>query len=345
MIQRILIACCLMVVLMLAGCGRDSAEITTTPNTLPTFQPVALDGRRLNVVATTTIIGDIVAQIGGDQIDLTILIGTDQDAHSYQATPGDLVALEDADVIFVNGWNLEEKLAETISENYAGKAVIISTGISPRHFDEAGEHNDDHDTDDDDDHDGHDDEHDDTAHDHQEAIDPHVWFDITNVTIWAQNTSAILSMLDPGSEEVYQANLDNYLIALTELEKETNTLIAEIPVANRKLVSNHEAFGYFIDAYGFKRVGTVIPSTSTNAEPSANDLADLVSVMQREGVCTVFSERSQSPALAETIAGELSDCAEVQVLPLYSEALGEGEADSYIGMYRSNVKTIVEGLR
>ena len=340
MIQRILLSCILMM-FVLIGCGANSAEITQTdPDTLPTFQPISSDGR-LNVVATTTIIGDVVSQIGGDQIDLTVLIGTDKDAHSYQATPGDLVALENADIIFVNGWNLEEKLAETITDNHSDKFVSISTGITARQLTGESGHDDSHD----DEHDAeHNDDHD-SEHGHEGGLDPHVWFDISNVKIWAQNGSTILSMLDPDSEGIYQANLNSYLISLSNLEEEIDTLIAEIPVENRKLVSNHEAFGYFVDAYDFENVGAVIPSTSTNAEPSASDLADLVKVMQSEGVCTVFGERSQSRDLAETVTGELSDCAEVKVLALYTEAIGEGEANSYIGMYRHNVETIVDGLK
>jgi ABC-type Zn uptake system ZnuABC Zn-binding protein ZnuA len=282
--------------------------------TLPAFQPVDLDGRSLKAVATTSIIGDVLANIGGREIELTVLIGRNKDTHSYEPTPQDFVALEEADVIFLNGWNLEEQLAEVVAANFAQKAVAISADITPRQLDNG-------------------------------SVDPHVWFAIDNVMQWAQNGRQILSQLDPENESTYTANLTTYLAQLTTTEQEVDALLAQLPVEKRKLVTNHAAFGYFADTYGFDVIGTIIPSLSSSAEPSASDLADLVGVMEREGVCTLFAETSQSDALARTVSAELSTCPNVQLLPLYTESTGDGDAASYIGMFRANVETIVNGLR
>lgn len=330
---------------------------------LPELAAASLDGRALRVVATTSIVGDVVANIGGDSIDLTVLMGAGQDPHGYEATPQDLVAMEEADVIFVNGWDLEERLAESIEENFDDKYVAISAGIEPIEFGgEHGhddEHGDEHDEDEDheegeehddehadeDEHaeeDDHDDDH--AGHDHSGA-DPHVWFDIHHGEQWAENAASVLSTLDPANAANYEGNLAAYAEELEALEEELETIVATLPMEKRQLVTNHDALGYFAAAYDFDIVGTVIPSLSTNAEPSAGELAELIDAMQDAGVCTIFGETTDSNTLAETVAAELNDCENVQVVTIFTGALGEGEASSYIGMLRSNMESIVAGLQ
>lgn len=313
----------LLLLLLIVGCRQtDDAHDDHDHNhgnaggtlALPELAEIELDGRKLNVVATTSIIGDVVANVGGDMLELSVLIGRNQDSHSYELTPQDFVALENADVIFVNGWDLEEQLAEIVEENFAAKGVAISAEITPRTFD-------------------------------SQAADPHVWFSIHNAEQWAENAATVLTQLDPTNGATYAANLETYLAQLTELEEEIEELLTELPTDKRKLVTNHDAFGYFADEYGFEVVGTVIPSFSSSAEPSASDLAELANLMEAEEVCTVFAETSRSDDLARTVSAELTHCDSVQVLQLYTGSIGDGAADSYIGLYRENVKTIVEGLR
>lgn len=313
----------LLLFLLVGACGQTDSDhahdehdhhSTEGMLELNDLQAVEFGDRQLQVVATTSIIRDVVANIAGDTIDLVVLIGRNKDPHSYEPTPQDFVALEEADVIFVNGWHLEEQIADVVDESFEQKAVAISAEISPRQFD-------------------------------SHATDPHVWFSIHNVEQWAQNVEQILSQLDPENATIYAENLATYEGELESLMQEVDTLLTELPTEKRKLVTNHDAFGYFADEYDFEVVGTVIPSFSTSAEPSATDLANLVEVMEREGVCTVFGEVSQNEVLAETISAELTHCDTVQLLSLYTGAIGDGEADSYIGIYRANVKTIVEGLR
>ncbi|HEY54484.1 MAG TPA: zinc ABC transporter solute-binding protein [Caldilineae bacterium] len=296
--------------------------------TLPALSAIPLDSRPLRVVATTSIIGDVVTQVGGDTIELTTLMGAGQNPHSYQPAAKDLTVVSQADVIFINGWDLEEALVadlEAIGEN--AFIVPVSANIEPLPFrnpqKEAGDN-----------HEG-------------GGPDPHVWFSIHNVEQWVKNVEQVLSELDPVHAETYSANAAAYLADLAALDEYAKTRLASIPPEKRVLVTNHGALGYFARDYDFEVLGTVIPGMSTLAEPSASDLANLIATMQEHGVCTIFTETTVSDALAQTVAAELSGCDEVKVLPLYTGAVGPpgSGADSYIGMFHANVDTIARGLK
>jgi ABC-type Zn uptake system ZnuABC Zn-binding protein ZnuA len=289
-------------------------------------EPVDSQGGKLRVVATTSIIGDVVAQVGGEAIDLTTLMGPGQDPHSYQPGARELTAVADAHVIFVNGWDLEEALARDL-ENIGGSSPIVpvSAHIVPLAFGEADE----------------------AAADHEHSgADPHVWFDVRNVGQWAENISQILQALDPNHAETYQKNAAAYQAKLVELNEYIKSSLASIPLEKRFLVTNHGAFSYFAQAYDFQIVGTVIPGLSTLAEPSASDLTDLVAVMREHQVCTIFTETTVSNQLAQVVAEELDFCQAVQVLSMYTGSLGPAGsgAASYLGLMRTNVDTIVAGL-
>ncbi|MDX1414161.1 MAG: zinc ABC transporter substrate-binding protein [Candidatus Promineifilaceae bacterium] len=297
---------------------------------LPQLQPADLDGGPLRVVATTSIIGDVVGQVGGGGIKLTTLIGPGQDPHSFEPAARDLTAVSGAHVIFVNGWDLEEGLADDL-ENISGNVPIvpISANIAPQAFaeidsEEVGEH--------------------DHAHD---AFDPHVWFSVAHVAQWTENAAQILSALDPAQSENYEHNAAAYLAELEALGAYATAELDKIPREKRYLVTQHDALGYLADDYGLTLLGTVIPSQSTLAEPSARDLTALIEQMARYGVCTIFTETTMSDALAQTAASELAGCEKVQVIQLYTGAVGPAGsgADSYIGMYRANVDAIVSGLK
>ena len=300
-----------------------AAEAPAAP-TLPPLAAAALDGRPLRVAATTSVIGDVLAQVGGDAIELTTLMAAGQDPHSYEPGAGDLTAVADADVIFVNGWDLEESLAQTLRTIGADIPVVpISAGIVPLALGA------------------------DEGHGEQGGADPHVWLDVANVRRWTQTAAEVLGALDPANAAVYAANAAAYDAQLAELDAFIKAEVATIPAGQRLLVTNHESLNYFARAYGFETVGTVIPAASTLAEPSARDLAALVEVMREQDVCTIFAETTVSDALAQTIAAELDGCADVGVRPLYTGALGPAGsgADSYLGMMRANVAEIVAGLR
>lgn len=286
----------------------------------------------LKVVATTSIIGDVAAQVGGEAIDLTTLMAPGQDPHSYEPSTTDLTRVAEADVILINGWDLEEGLVSDLA-NIAGaeRLVVVSEGIAPLAADEDGEHEDEGE--------------DEGEHGHGEE-DPHVWMDPANVQQWARNMAAVFGEHDADNVALYAANAAAYEQELTQLEQEMEAALAVIAPEQRKLVTNHDALAYFARRFDFEVVGTVIPAASTLAEPSAQALVALVEVMRAEGVCTIFAETTANTRLAETVAGELEACAQVEVRRLYTGALGEegSGAESYIGMMQNNVAEIVAGL-
>ena len=324
--------------LALAGCGQATsspqAAATAPANglaalTLPEVTPVDLNGRALRVIATTSIIGDVVGQVGGEAIELTTLMGPGQDPHSYEPSANDLTNVAKADVIFVNGWDLEEALVSNLA-TIGGEALVVpvSAGITPRAF-------------------AHTDAEDDPEHEEHGGVDPHTWFAVSNVAQWTDNIAQVLSSLDPAQQDTFAANAAVYQGKLADLQTDIVAQLAAVPAEKRLLVTNHESFGYFADAYDFEALGTVIPAMSTLAEPSANDVAGLIAVMAEHNLCTIFTETTVSDKLAQTVAAELSACDTVNVVPLYTGSLGPAGsgADSYVGMMRANVAAIVAGLQ
>lgn len=325
------------------GCSGTAVEetaVSTTNHspeeemlTLPTLAAVELDGQLLKVIASTSLIGDVVSQVGGTTIDLTTLMAPGQDPHSYEPGAQELTAVAQADVIFVNGWDLEESLAKNL-ETIGGDVPVIpiSANIMPLEPGEA-----DHEEGE---------ESAEADHEHGEA-DPHVWFNVAHVKQWTENSAQVLSSLDPANAAAYQENADIYLTQLTELETEITAQIAAIPQANRILVTNHDSLGYFAQAYDFEVLGTVIPGSSTVAEPSASDLAELIEVMNEHNVCTIFTETTVSDNLSQTVTAELDNCDSVTIVPLYTGAVGAAGsgAENYIDMMRANVAAVVTGLK
>lgn len=305
----------------ISGSGAGEERQATDVLTLPELAPVAGSAERpLGVVATTSIIGDVVAQVGGERIALTTLMGPGQDPHSYEPSTADLTRVAEADVIFINGWDLEEGLVDDLA-NIAGDTPLapISAGIEPLYFGGGGgEVEDEH------------------------SVDPHVWMDPQNVRRWVRNVSQVLGSLDTENAGYYADNAAAYEEELVALQGEMAEELAKIPEEKRKLVTNHDALAYFARRFDFQIVGTVIPAASTMAEPSAQEMVSLVEKMRAEGVCAVFTESTANARLAETVAAELEDCEEVKVLALYTGALGSpgSGATNYVEMMRVDVEAI-----
>ena len=326
----------LLIFLMIsAGCSAVQTEPPTSPAAtqvrpdglaplvLPDLQPADLEGDRLHVVATTSIIGDIVSQIGGEAIELTVLMGPGQDPHGYEPSAGDLRSVAEADVIFVNGWDLEEGLVDDLRQVAPGVPLIpVSAGIPPLRIGGAEEK-------------------------HPVRADPHTWLDPNNAVQWVENIEQVLVVLGGVVVNDYAKNAGDYTSELEELIAYYSEQANSIPADRRKLVTNHDTLAYFAESYEFEVVGVVIPGGSTLGEPSAGDLVQLLERMRQEDACAIFVETTANDQLASTLAAELDACPSVAVVPLYTGALGaaDGPARNYVGMMRANIDAIVEALR
>ncbi len=311
---------------VLGACG--SQPEPHQPQDLNQMNPISLDaGEKLSVIATTSIVGDVVGQVGGDQVELTTLMGIGIDPHSYVPSPSDSAAIHDAHAVFASGAGLESDL-EQVFESAGGDAVrvYLSDGLQHRltegSLEEEG--------------DGH-------GHDHDEGeVDPHVWFDVQNVIRWVETIEQILSALDPANAAAYQANAAAYTEELEELDAWVVEQVAAIPESNRKLVTNHPSFGYLAGRYGLEQVGAVYP-ISPSAEPSARDIALLEDTIREYGVPAVFAESTVNPKLAQQVADDTG----VKLVALYSGSLGEpgSGAETYILLIRYDVGAIAGALK
>jgi len=272
---------------------------------------------KLRVVATTTIVGDVVRQVGGETIALTVLLPPGVDPHSYEPTPQDIVAMTEAELIFINGAGLEanlERLLRKVAVEAKVEVVSVSEGVEIRRLGE-GEDGD---------------------------LDPHVWFDPQNVLIWVENIEGKLAELDPVNAELYAAAARSYKAALRGLDDWILEQVERIPREQRKLVTDHLFLGYFAERYGFNYLGAIFPGLSTLAEPSAGELAELIEIIRREEVRAIFVGMTVNPALAEQIAADTG----VELVFLYTGSLSgpSGPADTYLKLMQYDVLEIVRAL-
>lgn len=306
---------------------------------IPDIDPVALGpGRRLSVVATTSIVADIVAAVGGDDIELTVLMERGTNPHAWEPTPRSLARVEEAHMVFVNGLNLEENLMDDLPSVATGYVVPVSAGIDviDGYHDEEEHDEEEHDEDD----------HDEDDHVHAEG-DPHVWMDPNNAIHWVENIVVALSNADPANESDYERRGIAYIEDLRAVDQEIRRRLASIPEGRRKLVADHESFSYFAEEYGFATVGAIVPNTTDRAEPSARDVAELVELVREEDVSAIFIGQTASPAtqrLARAIADEVGR--EVRIIPTLTGSLAPAgeEGDTYLGFLRYNIEQIFSGL-
>ncbi len=295
-------------------------------------------GDGIRVVATTTQIGALAREVAGDKVRLTVLLKAGSDAHDFEPSPRDVVTINEADLVLMNGIGLDEWLEDVIEGAGSGdKIVVVTDGIEV--FEGAGHE------DDDDDHEDEDEDHEDEGDDHgHDEGDPHVWHDPANVKVMVRNIVAALSAADADNAATYQANGAAYEARLDEVDAEIRALINEIPVGQRKLVTNHDAFGYFIRAYDLEFVGAVIPSVGSGGQPSAQELAALSDLIRSEGVKAIFSEAEVNPNVARQLANDTG----VRIVEgLYADSLGEdgSGAETVDGMLLFNARKIAEALK
>ncbi|WMD19415.1 metal ABC transporter substrate-binding protein [Achromobacter seleniivolatilans] len=290
----------------------------------------------LKAVASFSILGDIVREVGGNDVSLTTLVGPDGDAHEYEPTPGDAKKLSAARVLFVNGLDFETWLPRLQkASGFAGQTVVASQGVTPRKF--AGHGDDKHD-----DHDhGHAHDHKDDHHSHGD-LDPHAWQSLANGVIYARNVAEGLAAADPAHADAYRQRAQAYIARLQTLDATAKSTFSAIPAERRKVVTSHDAFGYFGDAYGVTFISAM--GVSTDAEPSAGEVASIIEQVKRERVPAVFVENITSPKLVQQIARETG--AKVGGT-LYSDALSKpGQSGAtYLEMFEWNVRQLAAALQ
>ena len=296
----------------------------------------AAQPEKVKVVASTTMVGDVVRQVGGDFIELTVLFPVGTDPHTFEPRPQDAAAIADAQIVFLNGLELEHALEPVVESNATGQVVEVSEGIealqfsSELHQEDEGEEV------------HHEEEGEEHHHDHSGA-DPHTWMDPNLVIIWVTNISDALSNLDPQHAASYQANAEAYTEQLTDLDAWIREEVAKIPPEDRKLVTDHENMGYFIQRYGFTLSGLIVDSLSTNASPSAKELAALTDNIKSQNVKAIFVGSAVNPSIAEQIANDTG----VKLITVKTESLGEegSETATYILYMKTLVNAIVNGLQ
>jgi zinc/manganese transport system substrate-binding protein len=289
---------------------------------------------RIRVVASFSILGDFVRNVGGDRVEVTTLVGPNGDAHVYTPSPTDAKTIADARLVVVNGLGLEGWLPRLVQSS-GGKATIVTAtkGVKAREAD----------GDDDHDHAGHDKGGHDKgghAHDHGKT-DPHAWQSVRNAKVYVANIRDALIAADPAGADAYRANAEAYLGKLDALDRDVRAAVASIPAARRKVISTHEAFGYFADAYG---VAFIAPQgVSTESEASARDVATIIKQIRKDKVPAVFLENISDPRLMQRISAETG--AKIGGT-LYSDSLTaeNGDAPTYIDMVRHNIKTLTGAL-
>jgi zinc/manganese transport system substrate-binding protein len=272
---------------------------------------------KLKVIASFSILGDLVRNVGGERAAVGTLVGPNGNAHVYAPSPADAKRVADAKLVIVNGLGFEGWLDRLVSASGTKAPIVVaSTGIKPR------ERADDHD------------------HDHG-RIDPHAWQSVANAKIYVANIRDALIAADPAGKDAYAANATAYLASLDALEQEVKDTIAKIPAERRRLITSHDAFGYFEDAYGINFIAP--QGVSTEAEASAKDIARIITQVRKQKITAVFLENVSDPRLVRQIASETG--ARIGGT-LYSDALTDdrGDAASYVEMIRHNLKQLAAAL-
>lgn len=306
----------LVILVLLTACGGPAPTLTASP---------------LKVVAVETFLADIAQQVAGDRVKVESLFPVDMDPHAYEPTPGDVARVAQSTVLIINGAGLEEGFLEALLHNAGGQRVVIEAAAgltlraAPEEHEQAGE----------------------AAageENHHHAGDPHLWLDPLQVIHYVENIRDGLSQADPDGAALYAQNAAAYIQELRALDAWTAEQVAQIPPERRLLVTNHESFGYFADRYGFQVIGAIIPSFSTGASPSAQQLAALVEQIKATGAPAVFLETGSNPQLAQQLAAETG----IKVVSdLYTHSItgADGPAPTYLAMMRYNTAQIVAALK
>ncbi len=277
---------------------------------LVTLIPVAHAQDHLDVVASFSIIGDFVRNVGGDRISVTTLVGPDGDVHVYTPAPADAKKIADAKLLVVNGLGLEGWLPRLVQSSGSKVAIVTATdGIAPLRI--------------------------------EQAADPHAWQSVVNARIYVANIRDALVAADAADAEAFRANAAAYLAKLDALDQEVRSSVAQIPPERRKVISTHRAFGYFAAAYGVEFIAPL--GVSTESEASARDIADIITQIRNQKIPAVFLENISDVRLIRRISAETG--ARVGGT-LFSDSLSDekGDAPTYIELVRHNIKALTSAL-
>lgn len=276
--------------------------------------PARAQDTRLPVGASFSILADIVKVVGGDRVDVTTLVGPDQDTHVYEPTPADVAKISGTKLFFVNGLGFEGWLPRLMkSSHYPGTLVTVTKGLKPRTMVDEG----------------------------KTVTDPHMFQDPERVKAMAVNIAAALSQADPAGSTYYAERAKNYQGALDDLITWANKQLAPIPPARRVVLTSHDAFGYLGQRFGIKFLAP--EGVSTESEASAKDVANLIRVIRRTGIKAVFMENISNPRLVQRIAKD----AKVKVDgKLYSDALSQNpEATTYLQLFQHNIRAVAAAMK
>lgn len=312
--------------------------LATTVSAFALLPLAAFAQEKMPVVASFSILGDMVANVGGDRVEVTTIVGPDSDAHVYSPTPADAQAVASAQVVFVNGLALEGWLDRLIeASEYKGPVIVATTGLTPLEMAEEG-HEEHAEGEAEAKGEAHDHAHE--GHDHG-GTDPHAWQSLANARIYVTNIEAGLTAADPEGAAIYAANAAAYLAEIDTAEAEVIAAIAALPTDRRSVVTSHDAFGYFAAAYGLTFHAP--EGISTESEASAADVAALITQMKAEAITAVFVENISDSRLLEQITAETG--AKIG-RTLFSDALSgsDGPAATYLDMMRHNTATLTAAL-
>jgi zinc/manganese transport system substrate-binding protein len=269
---------------------------------------------KLKVAASFSILGDMVKEVGGDRVEVVTFVGPNGDAHVYEPTPADAKALSESKILFINGLGLEGWMTRLEdSSGFKGKVVTASQGVKPRTM----------------------------VEDEKTITDPHAWQSLANGMIYAANIREALIAADPAGKATYEANAKKFIDGMTAMEADVKAAVAKMPPERRKIITTHDAFGYFGAAYGMAFIAP--EGVSTESEASAQDVAKIITQIKKEHIPAVFLENVTDSRLLDQIARETG--AKIGGT-LYSDALSppDGPAGTYLDMFRNNIDTLSTAL-
>jgi ABC-type Zn uptake system ZnuABC Zn-binding protein ZnuA len=312
----------LFVLVLAVACAAPAAPVSPAA-------PAAESTAPTSALAAETFLADIVRNVAGDRMTVDALIPLGVDPHSFEPTPQDVRRVADSKILVINGAGFEAFL-DSLLKNAGGTRTVIEAakGLTTREPQE-GEHPEEEEA---------------HAEEEHPEGDPHFWLDPNNVVKYAENIRDGLTAIDPAGKDAYAANAAAYIAKLNELDAWIKQQVTQIPAERRLLVTNHESFGYFADRYGFRVVGAVVPSVSSAASPSAQQLAALADQVKATGAPAIFLETGASAQLADQLAAE-TGIKVITGLLTHSITAADGPAPDYLSMMRYNVDAIVGALK